>query len=49
MTKKIKPRRNDGKRTFDLVIKESNVPIHEVKDRRFKNLEEIMEMLNKKL
>lgn len=49
MPKKKEANKYYKKMTFDLVIKESNTPVAEFKDRRFKNLQEIIDTLNKKL
>lgn len=44
-----KPRSHERELTFDLVVREGNTPVVKLKERPFKNLNEIIEMLNKKL
>lgn len=53
-----RPRRKDGKLDLELSIKEGRVnitakdgvdPILKVRDKKFKNINEILEMLNQKL
>lgn len=53
-----RPRRKDGKLDLEMSIKEGRVniaakdgvdPILKVKDKKFKNINEILEMLNQKL
>lgn len=45
----LMPRKRDGKLTFDLTVKDGNTPLVKVKDGAFKDLNEVLEMLNKKL
>lgn len=49
MTKRLKPRRSDGKMTFDLVVNDGDMPIMKVKEGRIGALEEVLETLKKKL
>jgi hypothetical protein len=45
----LAPRKKDGKLTFDLVIHDGNTPLVKIKEGSFKDLNEVLEMLNKKL
>jgi len=38
-----------GRYYFDLVVKEGNTPILDVKEKKLSTLEEVLEMLNRKL
>ena len=50
MTKKnLKPRKRDGKITFDLVVSDGNTPVIKIKEGRIAALEEVIETLKKKL
>lgn len=58
MGKLLKPRRNEGKLDLELTVKdglvnmtarEGHTPLMKIKDQRFKSLNEVLEMLNKKL
>lgn len=47
--KQKKPRKREHDRSFDLVIREGNTPIVKIKEKRFKNINEVLEELNRKL
>lgn len=58
MSKFLKPRRKDGQLSLDLTVKdgvanidlrEGNTPLIKVKNQKFKNINEVLEMLNRKL
>lgn len=49
MGKQNKKQEKVGRYFFDLVVKEGNTPILDVKERKLSALEEVLEMLNKKL
>jgi len=47
--KKLKPRKRDGRVTFNLVVTDGDEPIIKVKEGRLSALEEVIETLKKKL
>ena len=58
MSKLLKPRRHEGKVQLqlsfddgmtDLDLREGNTPLMRVRQQKFQNLNEVLEMLNKKL
>lgn len=50
MSKKLlKPRRRDGKVEFDLVVRDGNNRILDVREKKFSELDEVLSMLDDKL
>ena len=49
MKQKKKPRRKDNKLTFDLVVRDGNTPIIEVREEKFSALADVLETMRRKL
>lgn len=49
MSKLHKPRKREHAMTFDLTVRDGNSPVVKLKEQKFSNLNEILEMLDKKL
>jgi len=49
MSKRRKPRRRDGRVEFDLVVRDGNSRVIDVRDKKLSELDEVLAMLSKKL
>lgn len=46
---KLKPRKKDGRVTFDLVVRDGNNRIIDIKEHKLSALEEVLETMKRKL